>query len=83
MEVSVNYIYIYKVFFDFLQIILQNKFSTKKQPLRYFYLNMSTYIGEQIELYIESQIKFINNLNKDVFSALVDFELTDIRTPRA
>ena len=32
---------------------------------------MSTYIGEQIELYIENQIKFFHNLNKNVFKSLI------------
>lgn len=35
-----------------------------------------------ISKYIENRGEY-QNLNKDVFSALVDFELTDIRTPRA
>lgn len=35
-----------------------------------------------ISKYIENRGEY-QNLNKDVFSALVDFELTDVRTPRA
>jgi len=45
-------------------------FLTYSYP-RYFYLNMSTYIGEQIEIYIENQIKFINNLKKNIFKSII------------